>query len=108
MTEFSIMTIGVFVAGLNEVVKLIGKTLGWKDVNRFIPIFSIVFGAMLGFIGYQLDNVDMGNNIVEAIFIGLAAGGSATGCHQIYKQMTKDGIDEDIEPDKPPANEDEK
>lgn len=88
MIEFSIMTISVFVGMLNELVKFIAKTLG-KNVNRYIPIFSIVFGACLGICGYFIDTVDMGHNIVEALFIGLASGASATGCHQIYKQLLK-------------------
>lgn len=88
MIEFSIMTISMFVGMLNELVKFIAKTLG-KNVNRYIPIFSIVFGACLGICGYFIDTVDMGHNIVDALFIGLASGASATGCHQIYKQMLK-------------------
>lgn len=101
MIEFSIMTISAFVAALNECVKLIGKTFGW-NVKRYIPIFSLVFGALLGLWGYSIDSVDMGRNIVEALFIGLSAGGAATGCHQIFKQLSKDD-DEEIEPDKPPS-----
>lgn len=88
MIEFSIMTIAAFVGALNEVVKFIAKSLG-KNVNRYIPICSIVFGACLGICGYFIDTVDMGHNIVEALFIGLSAGGAATGCHQIYKQLLK-------------------
>ena len=103
MIEFSIMTISAFVAALNECVKLIGKTFGW-NVKRYIPIFSLVFGALLGLWGYSIDSVDMGRNIVEALFIGLSAGGAATGCHQIFKQLSKDDDDdEEIEPDKPPS-----
>lgn len=102
MIEFSIMTISAFVAALNECVKLIGKTFGW-NVKRYIPIFSLVFGALLGLWGYSIDRVDMGGNIVEALFIGLSAGGAATGCHQIFKQLSKDDDDEEIEPAKPPS-----
>ena len=107
MVEFSIMTISAFVAALNEGVKLIGKSCGWKDVNRYIPIFSLVFGALLGLWGYVIPSVDMGRNIVEALFIGLSAGGAATGCHQIYKQMLKDNDDTDIDPEKPPSDDDD-
>ena len=31
----------------------------------------------------------MGNNLVEAIFIGLSAGSAATGVNQISKQLNK-------------------
>lgn len=94
-TEFSIVTITVFVTSLNECVKHVAKSLG-KDVNKYIPIFSMIFGIMLGIAGYYLPNVTMGNNILEAIFIGLSAGASATGCHQVYKQLSKeDGTPQD-------------
>jgi hypothetical protein len=89
VVEFSIVSITVFVTSLNECVKYIAKTLG-KDVNKYIPIFSMIFGILLGIAGYYIPNVAMGNNIIEAIFIGLSAGASATGCHQVYKQLSKE------------------
>ena len=97
-TEFSIVTITVFVTSLNECVKHVAKSLG-KDVNKYIPIFSMVFGIMLGIAGYYLPNVTMGNNILEAIFIGLSAGASATGCHQVYKQLSKENDTPQNEPE---------
>ena len=93
--EFSIVTISAFVAALNEVTKVIAKTFGYK-INRLIPIFSLIYGVGLGIAGYFTPNVQMGNNLVEAIFIGLSAGAASTGCHQIYKQLAKkeyDGVD---------------
>lgn len=88
MLEFSIMSIAAFVAAGNECIKLIARSLK-KDWNKFIPICSLVIGVILGVSGYFIPNVNMGNNIVEAIFIGLAAGASATGVHQVGKQLTK-------------------
>ena len=55
-------------------------------------MFSIVFGIVLGIIGFYIPNVEMGNNIVEAIFIGIAAGSAATGVNQIGKQLYKKDI----------------
>ena len=88
MLEFSIMSIATFVAIGNECIKLIGRSIG-KDWNRFIPICSLTIGLILGISGYFIPSVPMGNNIIEAIFIGLAAGASATGVHQVGKQLTK-------------------
>ena len=88
MLEFSIMSIATFVAIGNECIKLIGRSVG-KDWNKFIPICSLVIGVILGVSGYFIPSVPMGNNIIEAIFIGLAAGASATGVHQVGKQLTK-------------------
>lgn len=90
--EFSIVTISAFVAILNEATKTIAKSLGY-NINRLIPICSLIFGVILGVVGYYTPNVQLGNNLVEAIFIGLSAGGASTGCHQVYKQLSKDDDD---------------
>ena len=85
MLEFSIVTISAFAAAGNECVKLIASVFK-KDWNKYLPIISLVIGLGLGIAGYFLPGVSMGNNIVEAIFIGLAAGASATGVHQVGHQ----------------------
>ena len=87
--EFSIVTISAFVAILNETTKTIAKSLGY-NINRLIPICSLIFGVILGVVGYYTPNVQLGNNLIEAIFIGLSAGAASTGCHQVYKQLSKD------------------
>ena len=92
MLEFSIISISTFVTVLNEVVKYIADTMFKKDIKRYIPMFSIIFGIVLGIIGFYIPNVEMGNNIVEAIFIGIAAGSAATGVNQIGKQLYKKDI----------------
>ena len=89
MLEFSIVTISSFVGVLNEIVKYISKTVFKKDISKYIPLFSIGFGIILGITGFYIPNVAMGNNVVEAIFIGLAAGSAATGFHQVGKQLGK-------------------
>jgi Na+-translocating ferredoxin:NAD+ oxidoreductase RnfA subunit len=89
MLEFSIITITAFVAMLNECVKLLAGAFN-KNIDKFIPLFSIAFGIILGIVGYFLPNVDMGKNIVEAIFIGLSAGMASTGAHQVGKQLSKE------------------
>lgn len=89
MLEFSIITISTFVAILNEVVKYISSSVFKKNITRYIPMFSIIFGIILGIVGFYIPDVDMGSNIVEAIFIGISAGSAATGVHQIGKQLYK-------------------
>jgi hypothetical protein len=49
----------------------------------------VVYGIILGIIGYYLPDANMGSNLVEAIFIGISAGSASTGIHQIGKQLTK-------------------
>lgn len=91
MLEFTAITLAAFVVALNEVVKIIAVAITGDEekIKRYIPIFSLVFGVILGIIGYFMPNVAMGNNIVEAIFFGLASGASATGYHQVFKQLKK-------------------
>lgn len=89
MLEFSIITISSFVTMLDEFVKTFAKLVFKKDISKFIPIFSVVFGVILGIVGYYIPEVAMGNNIVEAIFIGISAGSAATGVNQIGKQLNK-------------------
>lgn len=89
MLQFSILTIGTFVTMLDSISIFIGKTCFKKDIKKIIPILSLVFGLILGIGGYYTPNVDMGSNLVEAIFIGLSAGAAATGVNQVGKQMNK-------------------
>lgn len=108
MLEFTIATISVFVAALNELVKTISTKCFNYDIKKFIPLFSVGFGLILGILGYFAPNVTMGNNIIEAIFIGIAAGGNAVGFHQIYKQLSKGdvNINDDLDVDETPSSED--
>ena len=89
MLEFSIATITVFVGAINELVKFFFTNYSNIDIKKYIPIVSICTGLMLGIIGYLIPEVQMGSNIVEAIFIGIASGAAATGVHQVGKQITK-------------------
>lgn len=87
--QLTLVTIGAFVAVLNQGTKYIANTFIKKDVSKFIPICSVIYGIILGIIGYYLPEANMGNNLIEAIFIGISAGSASTGVHQIGKQLTK-------------------
>lgn len=87
LDNFSILTISPFVGVLNEATKSIAKCFK-KDINRYIPIFSLVYGVLLGIAGYYIPDLDFGNNLVEAIFVGLVGGGAATGVHQTFHQLS--------------------
>ena len=88
-TELTIVTIGAFVAALNQATKYIATNFIKRDISKFIPICSVIYGLVLGIIGFYLPNANMGNNLVEAVLIGISAGSASTGCHQIVKQLTK-------------------
>ena len=65
--ELSIITIGTFVAILNQGTKYIAKNFIKHDVSKWIPVCSVVYGIILGIIGFIMPDVDMGNNLLEAI-----------------------------------------
>jgi cytoskeletal protein RodZ len=87
LDNFSILTISPFVGILNEATKSIAKCFK-KDINRYIPIFSLVYGVILGIAGYYIPDLNFGHNLVEAIFAGLVGGGAATGVHQTFHQIS--------------------
>lgn len=89
MLEFSIVTISVFVSTLNEITKTLVKGVFKVEINRFIPLFSIVYGIGLAILAFYTGIENFGNNLVEAMFIGLSSGAAATGYHQIGKQLFK-------------------
>ena len=88
-TELTIVTIGAFVAALNQATKYIATNFIKRDISKFIPICSVIYGLVLGIIGFYLPNANMGSNLAEAVLIGISAGSASTGCHQIVKQLTK-------------------
>ena len=104
MNEFSALSVSAFVGVLNEITKFISTNVFKKDISRFIPIFSFVYGLTLGLIAWFTHIQGFGDNVIDAAFIGLTAGGAATGYHQIGKQLMKkddgvtdektDGVDE--------------
>lgn len=89
MLTFSIITITAFVSFLDTLTISIIKNFVKGDFKKFIPLFSLAYGLGLGIAGYYTPNVDMGTNIIEAIFIGLSAGAAATGVDQVGKQLGK-------------------
>jgi len=92
MLEFSIVTISVFVSTLNEITKALVKGIFKKEINKFIPLFSIAYGIGLAIIAFYTGIENFGNNLVEAMFIGLSSGAAATGYHQVGKQLFKETV----------------
>ena len=91
--KLSIVTIGLFVGMLDQATKYITTNFVKQDMTKYIPVFSVVYGIILGIIGYFMPGVDMGSDLLEAIFIGASAGGASTGVHQIGKQLSKASTD---------------
>ena len=95
MLEFTVVTISVFVSTLNEITKTLVKGVFHKEINRFIPIFSIVYGIGLAILAFYTGIENFGNNLVEAMFIGLSSGAAAVGYHQVGKQLFKESLTTD-------------
>lgn len=95
--EFSIITISAFVTLLVSVTRYIGTTCFKKDLSKFLPIFAICYGLILAIAGYFTPDVEMGKNIIEAVFLGIATGAGATGINQVGKQLSKSDNDEVLE-----------
>ena len=61
---------------------------------RIIPIIACVLGVIFGIICfYCLPEIISATNVWTAMLVGGASGLSATGCNQIFKQLSKFGID---------------
>lgn len=61
---------------------------------RIIPIIGCVIGIIAGIICfYAFPSIISATSVWTAILIGGASGLSATGCNQIFKQMSKFGIE---------------
>ena len=60
---------------------------------RIIPIIACGIGIVLGIVCfYAIPSIIAATNIWTAMLIGGASGLSATGCNQIFKQLSKFGI----------------
>lgn len=67
---------------------------GKEKFIRIIPIIGCVIGIVAGIVCfYAFPSIISAANIWVAILIGGASGLSATGCNQIFKQLSKFGIE---------------
>ena len=72
-------------------------TDGEEKYMRVIPIIAAVIGAVIGIIAfYAFPAVLTAENIWQAVITGGASGLTATGTHQIFKQLvTKEKKDKE-------------
>lgn len=63
-----------------------------EKFKRFIPLLSATLGAVLGIVFYYIaPEILISPNIVVAFIVGGSSGLTATGTHQIIKQLAKNG-----------------
>lgn len=71
------------------VIEILKSAFPSEKFKRFLPLVAGLFGAGLGAASYFIPSVNVASNILDAILIGLMSGLTATGTHQIYKQMAE-------------------
>src|SRR5574344_1798015 len=65
-----------------------------EKLVRLIPLFAGIIGIIAGIICfYCFPAIIAATNLGTAILVGGASGLSATGCNQVFKQLSKYGID---------------
>ena len=81
----SVPAIAVVVFAVMSAVKF---AIGNGKFDRFVPLLSLLFGALCGVICfYSLPCIIPADNVVVALVIGGASGLTATGTHQMVKQL---------------------
>lgn len=90
------------VAGITVIAWIVG--LIWKNAtrlnNRWIPVACGVIGMILGVVAWLTNMPDFpAQDVINAMAVGAVSGLSATGIHQIAKQLTSSAED-------PSANDD--
>lgn len=84
-------SVPVIAAAVFWLIELIKYTVGGSDkFKRFIPLLSVVLGVAVSLIAYFfIPSVLPADSVFVAVVIGGASGLSATGFHQIVKQINK-------------------
>lgn len=70
--------------------------LAWKlspMPDKWIPLICGIVGGFLGIPAMQLMAEYPATDPITAVAVGVVSGLAATGVHQIYKQLTKEGDD---------------
>lgn len=65
--------------------------------DRWIPVICGFAGGVLGIVGRTVIPELANTNWIDALAIGIASGLSATGAHQIYKQLFGNNSEDDKE-----------
>lgn len=85
-----IVSVPVIVTIVYAVDALLKHTFSNEQLNRFLPLISCFLGIVFGVIAFLfVPNVMPTDNVVVAAVLGASSGLSATGFHQIFKQLKK-------------------
>lgn len=89
--SLELISIPAIVAVVYWVINLLKYTFNNSEkFKRYIPITTAILGAIFGVVCfYALPSIIPTDNVLIAIVIGGASGLTATGSHQIMKQLEK-------------------
>lgn len=59
--------------------------------NKWLPVIVGVLGGILGVVGWKFVPEFPATDVLNAIAVGIVSGLSATGVHQMYKQLREGG-----------------
>ena len=80
------------VAGITVICFLAGQVVKATGLdNKWIPIVCGALGAALGVAGMYLMPDFPAQDYITALAVGIGSGFAATGCNQVYKQLTQSG-----------------
>ena len=87
METFGIAT----VASIALICYCIGVVIKSIDIidNKYIPAIVLIVGAALGALGMGIIPDYPASDIITAIAVGFASGGTATAVNQTIKQLSK-------------------
>lgn len=63
--------------------------------NKWLPVICGTLGGILGVVGIIVMPDFPAGDYITAIAVGIVSGLAATGVNQIYKQLTKNGEDDE-------------
>jgi hypothetical protein len=88
METFGIAT----VAAITLICFCVGEIIKSTEFisNKYIPAIVLILGAILGGVGMRVIPDYPATDIINAIAVGFASGGTATAIDQAKKQLSKD------------------
>jgi hypothetical protein len=85
-----IVSVPIIVTMVFAVNALLKYTFKNEELNRYIPMVSCLLGALFGVIAFMfVPDVMPTDNGIVAFVLGASSGLTATGFHQMLKQMKK-------------------
>ena len=85
------LSVPVIVTIVYAMMELFKSAFGTERIGKFIPLFAVTLGALLGFCAFYLyPAIIPADNAFAAIFIGAASGWAATGANQTYKKLKEE------------------